>query len=56
MSHTLIPSEQYASRAGNAPHDGYCLGTVCPDCGCCIHCADDDHCDGCRDFDCGCSL
>jgi hypothetical protein len=39
------------------PHEGDCIDTLCPDCGCCMHCVGPDCCTGgCRDSRCGCSL
>jgi hypothetical protein len=35
-------------------HVGDCNGSVCPGCGCCIHCAVDCPCEGCDDETCLC--
>lgn len=36
------------------PHEGDCIGSLCPDCGCCMHTPTDQACDGCNDSDCLC--
>lgn len=36
-------------------HEGDCLGSACPVCGCCMHCDDDCSCTGCVDDPCLCS-
>jgi hypothetical protein len=50
-AHVLDPRE----IEGN-PHGGDCTGTLCPECGCCMHCATDGACgcDGCTDSLCRC--
>lgn len=38
------------------PHSGDCVGTLCPWCGCCMHCSDAVCGDcPCKDPSCGCS-
>jgi hypothetical protein len=37
------------------PHMGSCLGSLCPVCGCCMHCPADCGCMGCADFLCLCN-
>lgn len=55
------PLVDHGVRRGDRknPHQGDCTGTLCPACGCCMHCAEDGHCmgtDGCAAADCYCAL
>lgn len=45
----------WEGEQGHAPD---CLGSLCTECGCCVHCDDDCPCPAqglCGDPDCGCS-
>lgn len=38
------------------PHEGECVGTLCPSCGCCMHCGDNCQCGVCTDDLCACAF
>lgn len=41
---------------GDIPHEGDCIGSLCPDCGCCQHCVNSCPCVGCESEECMCSV
>lgn len=47
--------QQKGDPDGVFPHEGDCIGSLCPTCGCCMHCSKDCGCEGCADDICMCN-